>query len=56
MLRLLIDMVARFWLQLSQKLAFAPQGASLHSHLSGTIVLTGEIAVLFTEKAGTLCC
>lgn len=52
----LIDMVARVWLQLSQKLTFAPQGAGLHSHLSGAIVLTGERAGLFTEKAGTLCC
>lgn len=52
----LIDMVARVWLQLSQKLMFIPQGAGLHSHLSGTIILTGERAGLLTEKAGTLCC
>lgn len=51
----LIDTVATAWLELSQMLKFAPQGIDLISHLSGAIIVTRETAMLFTEKAGTLC-
>lgn len=48
----LIGIVARVWLQLSQKLKVAPRGAGLCSHLSEMIAMTCETAALFTEKAG----